>query len=489
MDELVRVRFAPSPTGKLHFGSARTALFNYLFAKKFGGKFVLRIEDSDKVRSTPESEIDILEGLSWLGLSWDEGPMSDGRYGPYRQSERAEIYKEFIDRMAESKDAYYCFCSQEELAEEREKQEKAHQMPKYSGKCRGLSESDIAGLTKEGKKPAIRFKVSDEVIEFDDLIKGPMKFDMSLFGDFVIVGSDGNPLFLLTNLIDDSLMKISHVLRAEDHLSNTPKQLLLFKALGLMAPEYGHLPLILNPDKSKISKRKNPASLTEDFRDKGYLPEAMINFMALLGWHPANDKEIFSLGDLETEFSLDKVSKSPAIFDIQRLDYINGYYIRQKKIGDLANLCLPFMEKCNPAAFIEAQAKPEYLLQAVSMVQERMKRLDEICELTHYFFGNDLNYDAELLVPKNAKKSDIANYLKAGLAELQEIEIFGPDNLEKTLIGTVAKLKITNGELLWPIRVALTGEKASPGVFELLSVLGKERSLKRIQDAITKLEK
>lgn len=488
MEESIRVRLAPSPTGKFHFGSARVALFNYLFAKKFGGKFLLRIEDTDKVRSTTESEIDIIESLSWLGLNWDEGPIVDGAYGPYRQSERGEIYKEFLKILFENEAVYYCYCSPEEITKEREEQQKNHKMPRYSGKCRELSKEQVEKFKAEGRKPVIRFKVSDEKIAFEDLVKGKVEFDMADFGDFIIVGSDDNPLFLLTNSIDDVFMKITHVLRGEDHLSNTPKQILLLRALNFLPPEYGHFPMILNTDKSKMSKRTNPVSVTEDYRDKGYLPEAMINFTALLGWHPANDQEIFTLDELETEFSLDRVSKSPAIFDIKKLEYLNGYFIRKKKVGELASLCLPFLEKEYPNDLIETQKNPDYFLSAVSLVQERMKRLDEIGELIHYFFVDKLEYDSEILIPKKGEKVSIVKNLTVAREELSKLDEFGREELEKCLIRVINKLEISNMELLWPIRVALTGEKASPGVFELLAVLGKERSINRIQQAIERLK-
>lgn len=487
-NEIIRVRVAPSPTGKFHFGSARVALFNYLFAKKFSGKFLLRIEDTDKVRSTPESEIDIIECMSWLGLNWDEGPVVGGAFGPYKQSERTAIYQEYINLLLESGAAYYCFCTPEELAKEREGQEKRHEMPRYSGKCRDLSKKKVEEYLKAGKKATIRFRVGNEKITFTDLIKGPMEFDMSLFGDFVIAGSDGNPLFLLTNSIDDVFMKVTHVLRGEDHLSNTPKQIMLLQAMNMLPPEYGHFPMILNTDKSKMSKRKNPVSISEDYRDKGYLPEAMINFMALLGWHPSEDREIFTLDELETEFSLDRVSKSPAIYDIKKLDYLNGYYIRKKLVGELASLCLPFLEKSDAHAIVEAQKNPDYYLSTISLVQQRMRRLDEVHELTHYFFEDELQYDMELLIPKNSDRAATKRNLQAGLAAITRAKSFGREDLEVALLKVVNELNISVGELLWPIRAAVTGEKASPNVFELIEVLGKERSVKRISAAIAKLE-
>ncbi len=488
MEELVRVRIAPSPTGKFHFGVARVAIFNYLFAKKFGGKFILRIEDTDRERSTIESETDIIECLKWLGLDWDEGPMVDGPYGPYRQSERGEIYREYIDSLVQSGAAYYCFCSPEELAKEREEQEKKKLMPRYSGKCRDLTKEQVQKNIADGKKYVIRFRIPEEKVVFTDLIKGVVEFDMSNFGDFVIVGSDNNPLFLLTNSIDDAFMKITHVLRGDDHLSNTPKQILLMQAMNLLPPEYGHLPTILNTDKTKMSKRNNPVSITDDYKNNGYLPEALINFMVLLGWHPTDDNELFSLDDLETDFSLDRVSKSPAIFDIKKLEFMNGHYIRKRSLGDLAELCLPFLEKSNPEHAKLAKANANYYLQAIGMIQDRMRRLDQVASLIHFFFDEMLDYSTDLLIPSKSNKEDIARNLMMVRSAIERMDVITREALEIALMKVIREMNISNGELLWPLRVAVTGEKFSPNVFELIEAMGKERSLKRITAAIEKLE-
>jgi len=482
VNDEVRVRIAPSPTGFFHIGTARTALFNYLYAKKYDGKFILRIEDTDKARSKEEFEIDIENGLSWLGLGWDEGPETPDLFGPYRQSERSGIYKKFIDQLLVDKKAYYCYCTEEELERERKEQEKNHQAPKYSGKCRNLSSEKIETYKKEGRKPALRFIVEPQKIKFKDLVHGEMEFDSSLFSDFIIVKSDGTPVFMFAGVIDDSEMKISHVIRGDDHLSNTPKQLLLASAMNLPLPEYGHMPTILNPDRTKMSKRKDPVSITHDFKEKGYLPEAMINFMAFLSWTPKENKEIFSLDELIGEFDLADVNKSPAIFDEKKLDYLNGYYIRKMQLGELAKRCLPYMEK-------EGLVKKEKegVLNALGLVQERMKKLSEAPELTEFMFRKP-KYEASLLIGKKSDKETTIKGLTEALKILEEEKDFTRDSIEQLLRALASKIEIEAGKILWSIRVALSGKPASPGVFELVEYFGKTETLARIKTAIDMLK-
>jgi len=482
-EDEIRVRFAPSPTGLLHVGSARTALFNFLYAKKYGGKLVLRIEDTDKARSKEEFELNIMDGLSWLGLGWDEGPETPNLFGPYRQSERLGIYKKYADQLLSSGLAYNCFCTEEELEAERKAQETTHQAPKYSGRCRNLKPEEIKKFEKAGRKPAIRFKVEEtKKISFKDLIHGKMEFDPTLFGDFIIVKSNGDPIFLFAGVIDDALMKISHVIRGEDHISNTPKQLLLISALNFPIPEYAHLPMILNPDRSKLSKRKNPTSLSKDFKDQGYLPEAMINFLALLGWSAKTEKNIFDLDDLVSEFDLHDVGKSPAIFDQKKLDFLNGYYIRHLQIGELAKRSLPYLEKSGLV-----KKENEQVLKAISLVQERMKKLSEAPDLTSFFFQKP-KYEPQLLIAKNSEKDTTLKALRISLAALEREADFGRDSTEQLLRAVAAKNQIEAGKILWATRVALSGKVASPGVFELLEVLGKKESLERIKSAIDMLK-
>lgn len=481
----IRTRIAPSPTGYFHIGTARAALFNWLYARRFGGKFILRIEDTDKVRSEDHYENDIMECLSWLGLDWDEGPETDGLYGPYKQSERSDIYQKYAKQLVESGAAYPCFCTPEELEAEKKAQEERHEPPKYSGKCRQLSPEQIDAYEKEGRKSALRFKIEaglddGENIVFTDLVKGKMEFDPKLFGDFVIMKSDGKPTFMFAGIIDDVEMKISHVIRGEDHLSNTPRQILLAKAMNLPIPEYGHLSMILNSDRTKMSKRKNPVSVSKDFQAQGYLPEAMINFLVLLGWSPKvqKDNEIYSLKELVGEFNLTEVGKSPAIFNTTKLDYFNGYYIRQMDLGELAKRALPYLQK---AGFVGNEN--ETVLKVMALIQERLKKLSEVPELTEFFFKRP-EYDAEILITKGATKEITLKALEEAYKVLSEESDYSRDSLDSLLRATATKLEIKAGQILWPIRAALSGLPASPGTFELLGFFGRDESLVRIKKAI-----
>jgi len=338
----IRVRFAPSPTGFLHIGGARTAFFNYLFAKKNQGSFILRIEDTDIERSKPEYEKDIMESLKWLGIEWDEGPDIGGNYGPYRQSERREIYKKYLEKLLAEDKAYYCFCSEDELEAQRQYQLSIGEAPRYSGKCAGLSKEVVEKYLAEGKPSVIRFKVPAKKVGFEDLIRGKVEFDSTLLGDIVIAKDFSTPLYNFTCVIDDYEMRISQVIRGEDHLSNTPKQILIQEALGFPSPKYVHLPIILGPDRTKLSKRQGAVSVIQ-YRELGYLPEALINFIAFLGWNPGMEREIYSLPSLIKEFSLERIQKGGAIFNIKRLDFLNGFYIRGKSIERLTELCLPYL--------------------------------------------------------------------------------------------------------------------------------------------------
>ncbi|MDO8649911.1 MAG: glutamate--tRNA ligase, partial [Candidatus Berkelbacteria bacterium] len=410
MAEEIRVRIAPSPTGRFHIGTARTALFNYLFAKKFEGKFIVRVEDTDKERHDDASLKDILEGLKWLGMEWDEGPEVEGSYGPYFQQERLGLYEPFVAQLIEKKLAYRCYCTPEELTTEREAQQGKNVAPKYSGRCRNLSATEIDQFERAGRTSAVRFVVEPQTVSFDDLIRGKVEFDASLFGDFVIQRSDGMPLFVLSNVIDDNLMKISHVLRGEEHLVNTAKQILLANALNFLSPQFGHFPLILNADRSKMSKRKNPVSISDDYKAKGFLPDALVNFIALLGWNSGTDREIFSMQELIEEFEINRVGKSPSIFDTEKLLWMNGYYIRQKSIGEVASEAQKFIT--NPELLKLTLAKPDYFLDTIALVHDRLKTLGEIEGLIDYFFVTP-SYEPTLLIAKKSTKENTLLALKA----------------------------------------------------------------------------
>jgi glutamyl-tRNA synthetase len=510
----MRVRIAPSPTGLLHIGTARTALFNYLFSQKNQGSFILRIEDTDVERSKPEFEKEIVDCLKWLGIEWSEGPDIDGDYGPYRQSQRAEVYKRYLEKLLAENKAYYCFCSEEELEAQRQYQMSIGQPPIYSGKCRDLPLETAKRYLAERKKYVIRFKTPSKKLSFKDLIRGKIEFDSSLIGDFAIAKNLISPLYNFAVVVDDFEMKISHVIRGEDHIPNTPKQILIQEALSFPQPIYAHLPLILGPDRTKLSKRHGTVSIA-DYKKEGYLPEALINFMAFLGWNPGTERQFFSMASLIKEFSLEKVQKAGAIFNIKKLDFLNGFYIRQRSVEKLTELCLPYLIESGllEPEFKEVQYPPTYgvkeiaqkykisetgeeisleiIQKVVALYQERLKKLSEISELTDFFFKAKLEYDKNLLRWLEMRDKDIIHSLLRLEKILSKIkpEDWTKENLEKVLMPAAEEFAEKLGKagdrgyLLWPLRVALTGKEASAGPFEIAEILGKEKTIKRIREA------
>lgn len=459
----IRVRIAPSPTGFLHIGTARTALFNWLFARHCGGKFILRIEDTDLERSDKKFEADIIAGLKWLGLDWDEGP--------YRQSERLDTYEKYLRRLLTSGSAYYCECSKEELDREREIQFKNGEAPKYGGKCRNKN------IPAE-KAQLIRFKVNRETVVFDDLIRGKISFDISLIGDIALAKNLRTPLYNFAVAVDDQEMRISHVIRGEDHIANTPKQLLLQRALGFRTPKYAHLPLILDPDRSKMSKRYSATSMDE-YRLAGYLPDALVNFIALLGWHPKEDREILSRGELIAEFDLGRVQKAGAVFNIEKLDWLNAQYIRQADTKIL---------KKNLEEILDENAlKAPFLDKLIELSRDRISKLSEFQTVNDFFFRLP-DYDASLLIWKSAPKEKIRENLRVTQEIIRSAAVKELENksLESHLMGLADTRG--RGEVLWPLRAALSGKDKSPGPFEIMNVLGKEETLRRIGIALEKLK-
>lgn len=471
----VRVRLAPSPTGPLHLGTARTALFNWLFAKNHNGKFILRIEDTDIERSEKKYEKDIIKGLKWLGLDWDEGPDCGGEYGPYRQSERGDIYEKYLKKLLDENKAYYCFCAKEELESDRQAMLVQGLPPKYSGKCRHLSKEEKGKRIEERESFVIRFKTPETEIEFNDIIRGKVKFNSALIGDFVIAKDLRTPLFNFAVVIDDFEMKISHVIRGEDHLSNTPKQILIQKAFGFEEPKYAHLPLILAPDRSKLSKRYIESSVF-DYKDEGYLADALVNFLAFLGWHPEDEREILSRDDLIKEFNLRRVQKGGAVFNIEKLEWLNGQYINKSKPADLVKAIKELIP-------LEWSENKKLLLKIIAVEKERIKKLTDFRELADFFFKLP-NYDVKLLSWQNMATEKIITNLELLLGTLKEIleEDFSKTELENKIMPLSEVWG--KGELLWPLRVALSGKQASPGPFEIMEILGKEETLKRIRSAI-----
>lgn len=392
--ESVRVRFAPSPTGPLHIGGARSALFNWLLARKYNGTMIVRIEDTDLERSSRESEENILKALEWLGLDWDEGIGKGGSNGPYRQTERLDIYREYAQKLLAAGQAYYCYCTEEELDAERQALLAKGEMPRYLGKCRHLTEEDRARYEAEGRKPVIRFRVPEnENIVVRDLVRGNVVFESNGIGDYVIVKSDGIPTYNFAVVLDDALMGITHVVRGEEHLSNTPRQLMIYDALGLQAPQFAHVSLILGKDRSKMSKRHG-ATAIEQYEKLGYLPEALVNFLVLLGWSPEGEEEIFSLEQLVEQFSLDRVAKNPAVFDLDKLNWLNGYYIRQSPVERIAAMALPYLKE---AGYVSDQvtADSEWLKMVVASVQEYLSYVAEITEHVKIYFNEDFDFESE----------------------------------------------------------------------------------------------
>ena len=509
--ETVRTRFAPSPTGFLQLGNLRTALFAYLFAKKNNGVFILRVEDTDQERSKKEYEEAILETLRWTGLLWDEGPEVDGVYGPYRQSEKLDVYEKYLKQLLNEGQAFYCFCSQDEMETYRQYQLSQGQAAIYSGKCRNIPLPEAEARLRKGEKAIVRFKNTvTEPVVFDDIIRGKTSFDPQQIGDFSIARDLRSPLYNFSCVIDDFDTKITHVVRGEDHISNTPKQIILQKTLGFPSPKYVHLPMILASDRSKLSKRHGAVPVLE-YRDEGYLPEALINFLALLGWHPEDEREIFSLKSLAKEFSLERVQKSGAVFNQQRLDWLNGFYLRNLSLENLTEKCLPFLVRSGlikiAKEFVPAQLIPlaieerwkeqryeiietqeviefDYLKKIISLYQERLKKLSEIAELVGFFFEEKVVFPAELLKWKGMADKET----KESLEKLEKVlgkikpDDWNKEKLENILLPEAEKTG-DRGKLLWPLRVALSGKQASAGPFDIAAVLGKEKTLKRIKEA------
>jgi glutamyl-tRNA synthetase len=486
MTKSVRVRFAPSPTGYPHVGNIRTALFNWLFARHHGGKFIVRIEDTDVTRKVRGAVKAILDSLQWLGLDWDEGPEVGGKYGPYIQSERLDLYRSAAERLISQGDAYYCYCSPQRLEEMRAEQIKRKQPPGYDRHCRDLTAEERAKREAEGITPVVRFKTPLEgQTKFSDLIYGDVAFEHSTIDDFVLLKSDGYPTYHLANVVDDHAMEISHVIRAEEWISSTPRHLLLYKALELEPPQFIHHPMILGPDRAKLSKRHGAVSIIQ-YRDDGYLPEAMVNFLALLGWSLDDKTELISRQELIKNFSLERIGKTGAIFNREKLDWMNGVYIRKMTSDEFFEAAQPYL-MMDEAAGKALIASEEYLKAALSLVQERARTLAEVVELTQFFFVDELDYKPELLIGEKMNRESVTQALKAAQQKLTPLSAFDADSLEGVLRPLAAELGLKTGQLFGVLRVAVTGRTAAPPLFQTMAVLGKERCLKRIEAALNRL--
>ncbi|RLC94820.1 MAG: glutamate--tRNA ligase [Chloroflexi bacterium] len=481
-DRPVRVRYAPSPTGYPHVGNIRTAMFNWLFARHHRGTFIVRIEDTDVERKVEGAVEDVLESLRWLGLEWDEGPEVGGRYGPYFQSQRLHYYRPVVEQLTSDGYAYPCYCSHERLEAMKAEQVRRGQPPGYDRRCRNLSQEERSRFEAEGIRPVIRFKTPlTGRTEFRDLIRGKVVFDNSTLDDFVLLKSDGYPTYHLANVVDDHLMEVSHVLRADEWLASTPRHILLYQAVGYESPQFAHLPMILGPDRSKLSKRHGATSLLE-FRDEGYLPEAMLNFLALLGWSLDDRTEVLSREELVEHFSLERISKTAAIFNIDKLRWMNGLYLRKLDIDDLTERALPFFERDLPSS-VRRPIDRSYVRAVVALEQERAKTLAELPQLGEFFFMEELDYPVDLLLQKlNREKASQA--LTTVSQKLGALGPFDHGSLEATLRPLASDLSLTTKELFSLLRVAVTGRTAAPPLFQTMEVLGKEACLRRIEAAI-----
>ncbi|AQP53556.1 glutamate--tRNA ligase [Vagococcus penaei] len=485
MTKKVRVRYAPSPTGHLHIGNARTALFNYLYARHHDGDFIIRIEDTDSKRNIADGEKSQLENLAWLNIDWDECPENPGKYGPYRQSERADIYLPLIDQLLASNLAYKCYCTEEELETEREAQRARGEIPRYGGKCAHLTPDQQAAKEAEGITPVVRFRVpKNKEFTFDDMVKGDITFESdSVGGDFVILKRDGMPTYNFAVAVDDHLMEITHVLRGDDHIANTPKQLMIYEAFGWTPPKFGHMTLIINSETGKkLSKRDETIlQFIEQYRELGYLPEAMFNFISLLGWSPVGEEEIFSQDELIKIFDADRLSKSPAAFDSKKLEWVSNQYVKQLDREVIAEMATPYLVKAGLVEADPSVEKREWIAELVSLYQPQMSYIGEIVELSKLFFNDTLELSVE------AKEVLAGETVPAVLAAFTE-EVTKMDTLDvptiKAGIKAVQKATGVKGKnLFMPIRVAVSGQMHGPELAETIMLLGKDKVLNHIQQA------
>lgn len=488
MSQKIRVRYAPSPTGDLHIGNARTALFNYLFARHHGGEFVIRIEDTDLKRNLEHGEQSQMDNLSWLGIDWDESPEKPGEYGPYRQSERLHIYQPLIEQLLAEDKAYKCYMTEEELAQEREAQKARGEMPHYGGQHAHLTKEQEAAFEAEGRVPVIRFRVPENVVyEFDDIVKGPITFESkNISGDWVIQKRDGMPTYNFAVAVDDHFMKITHVLRGDDHIANTPKQMMIYDAFGWEVPRFGHMTLIVNSETNKkLSKRDGGIlQFIEQYRNLGYLPEAMFNFITLLGWSPVGEEEIFSPDQLIDLFDENRLSTSPAAFDAKKLEWINNTYVKQAPLEKVVELALPHLKAAGRVSENPSAAEMEWVTKLVSLYHEQVSYGAEVVEVSELFFRDELHID-------EAAKAELANetapvVIKAMREQLENLDEadFTAENI-KPLTKAVQKATGVKGrQLFMPIRIAVSGQMHGPELPSVIEVLGKEKAINHIDQVL-----
>lgn len=477
----VRVRYAPSPTGHLHIGNARTALFNYLFARSQGGKFIIRIEDTDVKRNMPGGEENQLTYLKWLGMDWDESIDVGGEYGPYRQTERLDIYRKYWQDLLDRGLAYRCYCTEEELEQEREEQIARGETPRYSGKHRNLTEEQCQAFEAEGRKASIRFRVPEgKTYTFDDMVKGPISFESDISGDFVIVKKDGIPTYNFAVVVDDYLMNITHVLRGEDHVSNTPRQLMLYEALGWEPPVFAHMTLIVGENHKKLSKRdESVIQFIEQYDQLGYLPEAIFNFISLLGWSPEGEQEIFSKEELISIFDPSRLSRSPAVFDKNKLAHLNNHYIKNADPARIADLAIPHLQQASKLPSELTAEQREWAEALVALYQEQMVAASDIVELSELFFRNDLGLNDEATAILS--EPQVPAVLQAFLDKVQGTPEFTAPQMAVLIKEVQKETGFKGKQLFMPIRVALTGQMHGRDLNQTIYLLGRERVVERLQ--------
>ncbi|WP_284140991.1 glutamate--tRNA ligase [Virgibacillus sp. LDC-1] len=487
MSKEVRVRYAPSPTGHLHIGNARTALFNYLYARHFNGKFIIRIEDTDQKRNVAGGEESQLKFLKWLGIEWDEGADVGGDYGPYRQMERLTIYEKYVNELLDRGLAYKCYMTEEELEAEREAQRANGQVPKYSGAHRDLTAEQIAQFEAEGRQPSIRFRVPDQVTyTFNDIVRGDISFESSDFGDWVIVKKDGIPTYNFAVVIDDHLMQISHVLRGEEHISNTPKQMMIYDAFGWEAPTYGHMTLILNEDRKKLSKRDNHIlQFIEQYHDLGYLPDALFNFITLLGWSPVGEEEIFDKQTLIEIFDPNRLSTSAAIFDPQKLKWMNNEYIKAAELENVIALAMPHLIEAGKLPADMDKETRKWAEDVITLYREQLRYGAEIVELTELFFKDAIAYDEAAM--EVLKEEQVPEVLQVFTDKLIHLESFDKDAIKAQIKATQKETGHRGKKLFMPIRVATTGQVHGPELPFAIELLGKEVIIARLDELLKQL--
>lgn len=479
----IRTRFAPSPTGDLHVGNIRTALFDWAYARHTGGKLIFRIEDTDRERVTDEYIARAIDTLKWLGLNWDEGPEVGGPFGPYLQSERLDIYSEWAEKFLQNGDAYNCYCSTEELEARREAQRQQNQAPGYDGKCRSLTEAEITKFQSEGRKPVIRMRMPDGETRFTDLIRGEVTFEHKYVPDFVLMRADGSPLYTLAVAVDDALMKVTHVLRGEDLLSSTPRQIRVYQAMGISPenyPLFAHLPFVMGTDNTKLSKRNGEVSIAW-YREEGFLPEAICNYLALLGWSPGDDLENITMDELVELFTIERVNSSPARFDMKKLEAINGDKIRALTIEDFLKRSLPFLLR--EGVISGSQEEIDLVGKALPIIQERIVRLKEVVAMLGFLFVTEVKFDEESA--RKVAEAEAQKVIRSALTSLETLAEWNHAEIESALRKVlIEELGLKPRNAFGPVRIAVTGSHISPPLFESMELLGRERTIARLRSAV-----